>query len=31
MGVFSENLEYVKGLVARCPEKALIIEKIEHK
>jgi Fe-S-cluster-containing dehydrogenase component len=31
MGVFSENLEYIKGLVARCPEKALIIEKIEQK
>jgi hypothetical protein len=29
MGVFSENLEYVKILVARCPEKALVIEKIE--
>jgi len=30
MGVFSENLDYVKKLVERCPEKALIVEKIEH-
>lgn len=30
MGVFSENLNYVKKLVERCPEKALLIEKIEQ-
>jgi len=31
MGVFSDNLEYIKSLVERCPEKALIIEEIEQK
>lgn len=30
MGVFSENLEYVKALVERCPEKALFIKQIEE-
>jgi Fe-S-cluster-containing dehydrogenase component len=30
MGVFSDNLDYVKNLVERCPEKALVIQKIEH-
>ena len=30
MGVFSENLNYVKKLVERCPEKALVIQKIEQ-
>jgi hypothetical protein len=30
MGVFSENLNYIKKLVERCPEKALVIEKIEQ-
>jgi Fe-S-cluster-containing dehydrogenase component len=30
MGVFSENLGYVKKLVERCPEKALVIQKIEQ-
>jgi Fe-S-cluster-containing dehydrogenase component len=30
LGVFSENLNYIKELVKRCPEKALIIEKIEQ-
>jgi len=29
MGVFSEKLNYVKKLVERCPEKALVIQKIE--
>jgi ferredoxin len=30
MGVFSEDLyDYVKKLVDACPEKALIIEKLE--
>jgi NAD-dependent dihydropyrimidine dehydrogenase PreA subunit len=30
MGIFSENLNYVKKLVERCPEKALFIERIEQ-
>lgn len=29
LGVCAENLSYIKELVDRCPEKALIIEKIE--
>jgi ferredoxin len=31
MGVFSENINYIKELVKRCPEKALVIKKIEQK
>ncbi|MCW4006337.1 MAG: hypothetical protein NWF04_07070 [Candidatus Bathyarchaeota archaeon] len=30
MGVFSENLKYVKELTGRCPEKALLVEETKE-